>query len=248
MNSAARSISGDLGGHHAASGEVVRTGRIYRSAALSALGGDALAAVGALGIRTIVDLRHNSERTAHPTPWEAIGCTDYWCRDHHDSGADLGPRLRNPALTVEDSRAAMLDLYRVLPYAQAESYARLFGALMAGEGPVLFHCAVGKDRTGVAAALILAVLGVPRDTIRTDYMATARFDLLGSPHVRGRPQMPEERMTVLAPLLTAEAHYLDAMFAALGDRSGSLDGYLRDTLGLGDGAADTLRAQLLRRG
>ena len=235
----------DLGGHRAAGGLVVRRGRIYRSAALSALDGTTLAAVRALGLRTVVDLRQNAERAAHPTPWEEIGCTDYWCRDHEESGADLGLRLRDPALTAEDSRAFMADLYGTLPYVQAESYARLFRALGEDRGPVLFHCAVGKDRTGVAAALILGALGVARETIVDDYAATARFDLLASPHARDNSVLGDTGRAAIAPLLTAEAAYLAAMFAAVETQSGSIDAYLRATLGLTDAEIEAFRDRSL---
>lgn len=235
----------DLGGHRTASGAVVRKGRIYRSATLSGLDDAALAALRALGIRTIVDLRRNAEREAHPTPWQAIGCTDYWCHDYHEIGADLGSRRRDPALTADDSRRAMIELYRDLPYAQATSYARLFGALARDEVPVLFHCAVGKDRTGVAAALILSALGVPRPAIAEDYAATARFDLLGSPHLRDRRALPADRAAALAPLFGVEAAYLDAMFDAVTARNGSIEGYMRAVLGMSGGEIASLGDKLL---
>jgi protein-tyrosine phosphatase len=199
----------------------------------------------AFGIQTIIDLRHNAEREAHPTPWEALGCSEYWYLDHHDSGADLGSRLRDPALVAESSRAFMLDLYRTLPYVQAAAYTRLFKALAEGEGPVLFHCAVGKDRTGAAAALLLAALGVPYVDIVADYAVTARFDLMASPHLRGARPMSAERLAALTPVLEIDPTYLDAMFDAVKVRSGSVGEYLRDTLQLTEQERQRLQENLL---
>jgi protein-tyrosine phosphatase len=236
----------DLGGVRTADGKTVRRGLVYRSAALTDLDGGRLEAVRALGIRTIIDLRRTAERAAFPTPWEAIGCTDYWCRDYEHTMADHGDsRMRSPDFTAEESRARMVRLYADLPYDHAESYARLFRAIADGEGPVLFHCAVGKDRTGVAAALILMAAGAPRAAILEDYVATGRFDLKGSPHVRGAPPMSEQRAAAFAPLLGVDGAYLDAMYDALETRSGTIDAYLRDTLGLGDAERAALRAQLI---
>jgi protein-tyrosine phosphatase len=235
----------DLGGVRTAGGGTMRRGRVFRSAALTDLTGATLDAVRALGIRTIVDLRRNAEREAYPTPWEAMGCADYWYRDYDYSDADHRERMRSPDFTAEDSRASMMSLYTELPYDQAEAYARLFRAIAGGAGPVLFHCAVGKDRTGVAAALILAVAGVERDEIVTDYVATERFDLLGSPHARGWPARSQDRAAAFAPLLGVDTAYLDAMFDAVERRSGTIETYLRDALGLGEEERTALRQQLV---
>ena len=235
----------DLGGAHIAGGGAVRCGTVFRSAALSDLAGAELDEVRALGIRLIVDLRRNGERDVWPTPWQAIGCADYWTRDYDHSDADHLQRMRGSDFTADDSRAAMTALYAELPYDQAEAYARLFHAIAAGEGPVLFHCAVGKDRTGVAAALILEAAGVARADILSDYMATERFDLLGSPHARRWPARSEARAIAYAPLLGVDPAYLDAMFATLDERSGSIGVYLRDTLGLDEAEQLALHRQLV---
>jgi protein-tyrosine phosphatase len=233
----------DLGGVRTADGAAVRRGRIFRSAALTDLARGDLAAVRALGIRSIVDLRRNDERDACPTPWEAMGCTDYWYRDHEASNADHLERMRSPDFTAQDSRDWMTALYAGLPYEQAEAYARLFRAIAHGAGPVLFHCAIGKDRTGGAAALILAAAGVGRDGIVADYVATESFDLKGSPHARRWPA--DERAVAFAPLLASNPAYLDAMFDALEQRSGTIEAYLRDTLGLIEAERAALHAQLI---
>lgn len=235
----------DLGGAHTADGRIVRRGLVYRSAALTDLDGERLEAVRALGIRFIVDLRRTAERQAFPTPWEVIGCTDYWSRDYEHTMADhASNRMRSTDFTVEEARERMIELYADLPFDHAESYARLFRAILDGEGPVLFHCAVGKDRTGVAAALILMVAGVPRDAILDDYMATGRFDLQGSPHVRSAPPMTEERTATFAPFFGVDPAYLDTMYEAI-DARGGIDAYLRDTLGLDDTERATIRERLL---
>lgn len=235
----------DLGGVRTADGGTVRCGRVFRSAALTDLAGPTLDAVRALGIRTIVDLRRNTERDAYPTPWKAMGCADYWCRDYDYSDADHWARMRSPGFTAQECRASMISLYVELPYDQSEAYGRLFRAIAEGAGPVLFHCAVGKDRTGVAAALILAAAGVAYAEIVADYVATERFDLLASPHARGWPARSEEKVAAIAPLLGADTDYLDAMFEAIEQRSGTIEAYLHDALGLDEGERRALRQQLV---
>ncbi len=235
----------DLGGIRTPEGAEMRRGLVYRSASLAGLTGALFNEVRAFGIQIIIDMRHNAEREAYPTPWEALGCLEYWCRDHNDSGADITARLRDPALVAESSRTYMLELYRTLPYVLAATYMRLFKALSEGKGPLLFHCAVGKDRTGAAAALLLAALGVSSADIAADYAATARFDLMASAHLRGSRPMSAERIAALAPVLETNPVYLDAMFDAVNARSGSIEGYLRDTLQLTEQERQGLQENLL---
>jgi protein-tyrosine phosphatase len=235
----------DIGGASTADGAAMRRGWVYRSAAPAHLTEAQRGAVAALLIRTIIDLRRNAERMAYPTPWQALGCSDYWARDHERSDADLIAQLRRTPRRPADARHAMIALYGELPYSQHEAHARLFRAIVDARGPVLFHCAAGKDRTGVAAALILATVGVPREVIMQDYVATDREDLDNLPHRRALHAMPNERRAALAPIFSADPAYLDAMFAALERRSGSIDSYLLNTLQLTAAELEQLR-QVLR--
>lgn len=77
-----------------------------------------------------------------------------------------------------------------------------------------------------------------------DYEATAAFDLDASPHARHWPVRSPERAPSLAPLLTTDVAYLDALFAAVKRRSGTIETYLRETLGLDASERAALRRQL----
>jgi protein-tyrosine phosphatase len=235
----------DIGGVRTADGRMVQRGIVYRSAALTDLADARLAAARALGIRTIIDLRRNGERNAYPTPWEMMGSTDYWTRDHDYSDADHLARMRHPDFTAEDGRVAMLSLYRDLPYVQSEAYAYLFRTIAEGRGPVLFHCAAGKDRTGVAAALVLWAVGVPQEAIFEDYRLTTRADLSGLPHRRARRGLSAEQAVKFAPLFESDPDYLAAMFDAMDQRGVTIRAYLRNTLGLTDAECAALRDRLL---
>ena len=72
----------------------------------------------------------------------------------------------------------MLEISREFADAQAATYARMFGEILAArDARILVHCAAGKDRTGFAAAIILLALGVPREVVMRDYLLTARYYL-----------------------------------------------------------------------
>src|SRR3546814_20631016 len=82
--------------------------------------------------------------------------------------------MKDPDVNTSSLRAMMLAMYRRLPFEQSESFLAILRALADGDAPLLFHCAAGKDRTGAMAALLLELLGVPRETIVADFVLTDR--------------------------------------------------------------------------
>jgi protein-tyrosine phosphatase len=161
----------DFGGYATADGRVVRRGMLYRSGTMALLSDADAAHLRSLGIRAICDFRRGNERTAEPTLWHGAE-VDYFCRDYSESSGLLGEMLKRTDATAEDMREAMLSLYRVIPVDHAASYRAMFAQIANGRVPILINCSAGKDRTGVGAALILAALGVPRETIVADYLLT----------------------------------------------------------------------------
>lgn len=235
----------DLGGAPTDDGRCVRQGRIYRSAALAGLTPDLTAVLRELRIRTIVDLRHNLERAAHPSPWQEMGSEDYWYHDHDSAGADLKSWLRSDCASVQSMREAMLQTYRALPYSQIAAQRYVFDVLIDGRTPLLFNCSAGKDRTGAVAAIVLAALGVKQDAILADYLLTAQFDVADSRVFRREKSLPPERAALMAPMFATEPAYLAAMFDAIQTRSGGLANYLKGTLDLDESRITALRNQLL---
>jgi protein-tyrosine phosphatase len=237
----------DFGGLKSVDGREVRRRTLYRSASLSELAPEHIAAIRNLNIRYVIDLRYNSEREAHPTPWQEMGCGAYWCRHYEPAGGrgGLSDLLASESLTGSSARDLMLRVYPELAYSNVESLKRLFRTILANEGPFLVHCTSGKDRTGIAAALVLSALEVPREAIRSDYLATSRFDILASAAYRRDQPFPPERMEIIRPIFSVESAYLDSMFDGIIARDGSLEDFFRKTLELGDSDLDAFRERLL---
>jgi protein-tyrosine phosphatase len=236
----------DLGGLKTADGGEVRRGILYRSASLSELNPAQLDAIRALEIHWVIDFRVNHERATHPTPWREFGGRQYWFRDHgRPAGGDLNSLLADEQRTHEINRNMMMRAYRDLPYQYTEALHRLFVTVAAEDGAVLFHCTSGKDRTGIAAALMLSALGVPRDTITHDYLRTTEFDILASPAFRQDPPFSPARQEDLRPIFSVYPEYLENMFDAITARDGSVDKFLRQTLALSDSELGSFRARLL---
>ncbi|MBN9318596.1 MAG: hypothetical protein BGN86_16080 [Caulobacterales bacterium 68-7] len=159
----------DLGGYRSADGRQVRWGRLYRSGVMSGLTDGDRAYLSALGINTICDLRNPDERRQDPSallksPGVKINAFDY------DMSSSLAEMAR--AQTRDQAIAGFAASYMNFIETLTPHYTDMFGHLVRGEVPLAVNCSAGKDRTGVASALILSVLGVPRDTIVADYALT----------------------------------------------------------------------------
>lgn len=233
----------DMGGYESADGRRVKPGMLYRSGRMSTLTEADEAHMATLGIRVVCDLRNVDERTRHPTRWCEAGGALLWARDYAEHSGQLDRVINNDAATVEDAYEAMVELYRLLPFDHIESYRWLFARLLAGEVPLLFNCTAGKDRTGVAAALLLHALGVPYEQIVADYLATNHADL--TVLTQGQDGLNGFASDVGARLLAADADYLAAAWHELGRRYGDVDAYLARELGIDGAARDRLGAVLL---
>lgn len=238
----------DLGGYATDGGGRVKRGLLYRSGTMSRLTPNDELHLSELGIATVCDLRRPGERAAEPTRWCEPAGVHYWSRDYAETSGVLGDVIRSTEATPDAMRAAMITVYRSIPVDHAPSYRFMFERLLGGHVPLLFNCAAGKDRTGVAAALILQVLGVSRDTIYEDYLLTnSHADFSG--YLNGRQSaivtMALRAPDVIAPLFAADADYLDAMFDTLDRDHGGVDGYLEQVLSVDAPARARLRDLLV---
>lgn len=166
----------DLGGLVATGGRV-RPGMLYRSEGPRNFAPDQLAALQQIGFRTIVDLRSSGERADMPHAWHGADC--HWLE--LDVLADLrvfGNEGRERLLTGTDPAIAiriMTETYREIVGSLLPHWPVICKALLAGAVPMLLNCTAGKDRTGVAIALLLEMIGVPRQAILDDHLRSAVF-------------------------------------------------------------------------
>ncbi|GAU71078.1 hypothetical protein SSP35_26_00500 [Streptomyces sp. NBRC 110611] len=229
----------DAGGYRTADGRWVRMGVLYRTNNLHALTDSDLAKLQHLGIHTDLDLRMPSERAEAPDRVPAGA--RYVVADVF--GGDVKGEL--PA-TAEASEQMMLDSYRLLVSKQSatDAYRSLFGLANDPRSAALaYHCQGGKDRTGWATAALLTALGVDRDTVMRDYLATN--DYLAASNAATLAKQTPEVAARLKPVLDARSAYLNAAFNEVKARFGTFDAYLRDGLGLSEQYLKRLREALL---
>jgi protein-tyrosine phosphatase len=237
----------DLGGYDAA-GRRVRWNRLYRSGTTHTMTDDDLALLASRGIRYAYDLRSNGERRRHPNRLSSIEAIDYRFLDHEHIPGDLTRALRDATTLPGHSRSMMISLYERLPYDFRDAYRELFTHLANDELPLVFNCAAGKDRTGVAAALILIALGVSRDEVFEDYLLTERsFEQSCEIILRGNGAhlFAGIERAVWEPVMRTDAVYLEAMLERLNLAHGSVENYFAQELKLSEQTLDRIRANLL---
>lgn len=196
----------DLGGLAARDG-VTRSGVYVRSDNARNLSSRGWKQAWDYGIRTVLDLRSETECLDDPPAPSRFEVRRISLFAHFDDDPvyreDLLARLSG-----RDEAAA----YRVL-YAEALDldrgrFAEALGALATGPHGVLFHCAGGRDRTGVLAALLLRLAGVSIDDVEADYLHTGARGKAGSPNIdRSRP----------AGVITQVVEELETRHGSVGD-------------------------------
>ena len=240
----------DLGGLPVTGGRL-RPG-LYRSEQLADLGAADRAAFSALGVRRVFDLRTAQERDALPDPLPegASGVIADVLGESQDAApAQLAALLAGQGGAADEARIAGLfvEAYRqfvTLPSARA-AYGAVFVALAGEEGPALFHCTAGKDRTGWAAAALLTWCGAARETVLADYLASNGpiLDKYAGTIDRGVARgLPRE---ALVAAFGVRESYIEAAFAAMREAYGDVEGYFERGLGLGPDDQARLRARLI---
>jgi protein-tyrosine phosphatase len=240
----------DLGGLPASGGQV-RPGTLYRSEGPTNFSASQFADVQALGIRAIVDLRSAQERKNVPHQWHGPDCT--WLGLDVDAdlrvfGHEGRERLRqglDPAIAIE----TMIETYRSIPAALACHWRVIAETIGAGGVPVLVNCTAGKDRTGVAVAFLLELIGVPRDAIMQDYLASNIFGenmfragTIEAGFMGSYGFMPSPGQ--IQALVGVRSEYLEAAWAQIDLGRSGLAGYFKDA-GVDENAQAGLRSVLV---
>jgi protein-tyrosine phosphatase len=156
----------DLGGYRAADGRQVKWGHIYRSGVMSGLTQADLTYLSNLGVQVVCDLRSVQERGSEPNPMLKADGPQVVAFDY-EMGSSISQLMQatTRAQAVDAFASAYLGFIDML----TPNYTDMFARLVRREGPLAMNCSAGKDRTGMGSALVLSVLGVPRDAVVADY-------------------------------------------------------------------------------
>lgn len=229
----------DLGGYETSHGRLVRTGRIYRSDSLSYMSdADVRHVTETLGLRTVVDLRAGAEveRFTHG-PLESLTV-----RVAHVPIVD---ETRRPADAPRAETIAIDDLYLLMLDRFGHRFAAVLDLLSQPDSqPAVFHCAAGKDRTGLVAMLLLGLLGVAAEVIAADYALTdEQMPLLLERHL-ARADGDVARAEVGTQKYAVDEIAMRSVIDRIVAEHGSIEGYVL-AQGLDRAAIHRLRDSLL---
>ncbi|MGH9081659.1 MAG: tyrosine-protein phosphatase [Acidimicrobiales bacterium] len=229
----------DLGGYPTASGRLIRWGRLFRSDTLHELTGADIEVLRSLGLATIVDLRTAREldRTGRgPLASEPVDFRHLSVIREGEGEAMAAPGRAGEELST-----------RYLWYLDRGRGPLVEALSLVGDGdrlPLVFHCAAGKDRTGVLAALVLDILGVDPEVIVADYVVTAgRMELILARY-RTDPSLAAAMDKVPAYRFGVEADTMERFLAALYERFGGARAWAASS-GVGTDALDRMADLLL---
>ncbi|MFE1150215.1 tyrosine-protein phosphatase [Streptomyces albidoflavus] len=230
----------DAGGYRTADGHWVKMGKIYRADALGRLTTADLAKLRRLSVRTVYDLRTESERAGAPDRVPAGGA--YVVADVL-AGSSAGVEMPT---TPEEGVAMMVEgeKFMVSGETAKAAYRTVFGGITDDSARgVVFHCTAGKDRTGWANAALLTALGVPRSTVLNDYLASN--DYRAEANAEALASMPPGQAAVYKPLLDVRPEYLNSGFDEVRQKFGSFGAYEKKALGLSTKDLRELKRDLL---
>ncbi|UAY56974.1 tyrosine-protein phosphatase [Arachidicoccus terrestris] len=235
----------DIGGYGAANGKRIKSGKLYRSALLADLTQEDLWILEAFKVSTIIDFRGPLEVNAYPDKVpEGARYIELAAGSEADTPDDWAAMAREmKTKTPEESDDGAETYYKNIA-ACGKRYKPMFETLLNThkDSAVIFHCAGGKDRTGIAAALIEYVLGVSYENIHKDYLysnvarksyneeiAQLLYLKYGVPIARARQYG------------LAKPQFIKACFNQINEQYGSVDKFLKKELDLNAEKMEQLR-------
>lgn len=226
----------DFGGYQRLVGGRIVTGKLFRCGTLSNLTQKGLKTFDRLDIRHICDLRRADERADDPTPLPPENPRQTVISIDPGSAPSMRQMQQSSPLAEDGRINFMIAINEDLVRDHAKNYRDVFTALLdTRDGGFLVHCTAGKDRTGLAAAMILTSLGVHRESVEEDYLLTnSAIDFEGFilPRIRQRYGSLSPEVEMIKSVAGVRIEYLRAAFRTMEKLHGSIDGYLERGLGL----------------
>ena len=249
----------DLGGYQTRDGRSVKWGEVYRSGRLPKLSEEDVTRLESLGIHTVVSLLTTDDVEVYGHDRLPAGARGVALPIDSDTATELANRATAALKTGDFSKIPVElnpEIHRLLVHDGQEQYAALLRLIAdAANRPLVFHCSHGVHRTGTGAAILLSALGVPWETVREDYLLSNQYrhDEVQNRLAQLR-QMAAEKQGVapeqvdmgnMEAFLIQQRSYIDASYDEMVNTYGSVDTFIRDSLGLDDKQINRLRDELL---
>jgi protein-tyrosine phosphatase len=234
----------DLGGLLTDDGAVTRLGLVVRADDIAALTPLGWRALDTFGVRAVVDLRFEVERTPHPPHATPVSVSHVPLFGRIDR--ETTSRIDRIVLEAPDAATGIRLMYEDALVAHQDRIGQAVTAIASAleHGAVVIHCAIGKDRTGIVSALLLRLAGVSIDDVADDYALS---------HTRVRPLVDpwiaeaesESEQTLRSRFCGAPRDGMVGMLDTLEEKHGGALRFLR-AAGLGEPALSGLRRRLVQ--
>lgn len=242
----------DYGGWLTTDGRQVRRGVLFRSGQHVGATDEDLALISSLDIRTVIDLRGESERARHPCRRVEGFAGEVVFYEGETTSAPPHMDVHPDVTTADYARQRMLSVYTRMPEnpAMQAMFARYLRILAERDGASLVHCFAGKDRTGIAATLLLHILGVSERNQMAEFLRTNFAPTLAVLRAQSQPAI-EARLgrklddAAARALLGVHEDYLWRFRETVEAMDGSLDRWLEARIGVDDALREALRARFV---
>jgi protein-tyrosine phosphatase len=233
----------DLGGYNNNANKQIQWGKLYRSGSLSMATQADIALLNKLGIETIIDLRTEKESFFSPNKFKAPQVYNLPLRGNpHNLFFD---EILSQKMKREDILAYDQDLFSFLLENNTDYFIKLFDILLEEKNyPAVIYCSLGKDRTAIASALILAALNVNEDIILDDYLLSNNLINFHS-LVQNADVYPMEVQETITALFRAHKETINYSLDLIKDNFGSVDNYFEKELNLTHKKREKLKSLLL---
>ena len=231
----------DLGGYKTEDGRTVKWGKIYRSDNLHSLTDEDLKYMKRLNIKSVVDFRSLEERKSepdrlNPDMTQVLLPINFQPKELDDDS--IKNIIKDLTFGDLDSSNLLRDFNIVIVEEFAEEYKNFFRYIIENNAePLVFHCTAGKDRAGFASAMILTILGVPREKVIEDYLLTNTYV---KDHVDDKMLEIELKTFFradtdnLRKINLVEERYIQAAFDTIDSKWGGMDRYISEALNLNE--------------
>jgi len=219
----------DLGGIITMDGHRVKPGLLFRSGELFPVSDADILRLEQMNLAMIIDLRAQREITKRPDK-KIRTVKEIHHIGIHDAARDKAEQFfeQNDANGLE---TVLIQDYRRMVRHHQHDFRKFLHLLAVTENlPLVYHCAAGKDRTGLATVFLLTALGVDLPVIRDDYMASNRYSLPFTEKIIRKLHDSGKNGEILRPLLEVRKEYLDAALDEIDIHYGGLEEFVRDIL------------------
>lgn len=234
----------DLGGYVTEDGRQMKWGKVFRGDAQDRMTDEDVAYMNSIGFKLICDLRGEHEALERPGKL-AFTRLHVPIHDELVNGHIIRQRLENGDTTGLDEIMMRGSYQRIL-----DQFPHVFASVLEEIAkpeslPLAFHCTAGKDRTGLTAAMLLTLLGVPRETIVADYDLTNGYVEPFLKWMRERVESNGIDFEPIKAIFSAPVTLLLHAYDYLDKRYGGMMPYLREHVGIDEATQEKLRANLL---